>query len=194
MKMTTLSQHFSTPQADDRTAADTDRFGQAVIGVFDSHAEAERTIIKLQEQGYPIDALTLVGKGYHSEEHPLGFYTLSDRVKAWGGTGLVVGGLWGLVFGAGFFWFPEFTPMGLTEPILELLSASLEGAIAVGLITALGAALVSLLLPKRPVIRYAGTVKADRFLLMAKGDASQIETARHLMDQLMHGEEAALQA
>jgi hypothetical protein len=27
----------------------------------------------------------LIGKGYHSEEKPMGFYTTSDLIKAWGG-------------------------------------------------------------------------------------------------------------
>ncbi len=192
--MNTRSQPITAAQSDEPRSADLHSPHQAVIGVFDTHAQAEGTLIKLQEQGYPIEALTLVGKGYHSEERPLGLYTLGDRVKAWGGGGLIVGALWGLMFGAAFFWFPEFTAMGVNHPVLDLLAASAEGALAVGLITALGAALVSLLLPKHTVIRYQGSVKADRFLLMAQGDASQIETARRLMEQLMGVDQQALQS
>lgn len=30
---------------------------------------------------------SLIGKGQHSEEHPLGFYSACDHIKAWGGMG-----------------------------------------------------------------------------------------------------------
>ncbi|MET0028072.1 MAG: hypothetical protein ABW101_10585 [Candidatus Thiodiazotropha sp.] len=191
--MNTLSQHDSVAETDEPRRTDSRSQHQAVIGVFDTHAQAEGSILKLQEQGYPIEALTLVGKGYHSEERPLGLYTIGDRVKAWGGTGLIVGAVWGLMFGAAFFWFPEFTAVGFADPVLDLFAASAEGAIAVGLITALGAALFGLLLPRRAVIRYQGSVKADRFLLMAQGDETQIETARRLMEQLLVDEQQAIQ-
>ncbi|MET0090554.1 MAG: hypothetical protein ABW068_11165 [Candidatus Thiodiazotropha sp.] len=191
--MNTLSQHYSVAETDEIRRADSRSQHQAVIGVFDTHAQAEGSIIKLQKQGYPIEALTLVGKGYHSEERPLGLYTIGDRVKAWGGTGLIVGAVWGLMFGAAFFWFPEFTAVGFADPVLDLFAASAEGAMAVGLIAAILAALFGLLLPWRAVIRYQGSVKADRFLLMAQGDETQIETARRLMEQLLGDEQQAIQ-
>ena len=38
--------------------------------------------------------LSLIGKGYHSEERPMGFYTAGDRIKAWGGSGAFWGGIY----------------------------------------------------------------------------------------------------
>ncbi|MET0064878.1 MAG: general stress protein [Candidatus Thiodiazotropha sp.] len=192
--MANLAQQYSADQANSRTRRDVDEFHQAVIGVFDTHAQAEATIVRLQQQGFPVDALTLVGKGYHSEERPLGIYTLADRVKAWGGTGLVIGALWGLLFGAAFFWFPDISPLGLSNPLPDLLAASAEGALAVGLLTGLVATLISLLLPNPPLLRYQGTLKAERFLLMTSGDAMLTETARRLMDKLTRDESGAVPA
>lgn len=43
----------------------------------------------MSKSGCDVKKLSLIGKGYHSTEHPIGFYTAGDRIKAWGGTGAV---------------------------------------------------------------------------------------------------------
>jgi uncharacterized membrane protein len=50
--------------------------------------------------------LSIVGKGYHTEEKVVGFYTAGDRVKFWGKRGAFWGGLWGLFFGGLFLSIP----------------------------------------------------------------------------------------
>ncbi len=55
------------------------------IYVFDTHTAAEEAIRSLGKSGIDMKKLSLVGKGYHSEEKPIGFYTSGDRIKSWGG-------------------------------------------------------------------------------------------------------------
>ena len=43
--------------------------------VFNTHAEAEEAIQLLSASGIEVKSLSLAGKGYHTEEHPVGFYT-----------------------------------------------------------------------------------------------------------------------
>ena len=57
--------------------------------VFNTHSEADEAIRSLSKSGFDVKKLSLIGKGYHSTEHPIGFYTAGDRIKAWGGTGAV---------------------------------------------------------------------------------------------------------
>jgi hypothetical protein len=45
--------------------------------------EAEEAIRLLSQSGFDVKKLSLVGKGYHSEEHPIGFYSTGDRIKVW---------------------------------------------------------------------------------------------------------------
>ena len=61
--------------------------------VFDTHTAAEEAIRTLGKSGFDMKKLSLVGKGYHSEEKPMGFYTAGDRIKSWGGTGAFWGGI-----------------------------------------------------------------------------------------------------
>ena len=77
--------------------------------VFNSHIEAENATKLLSRNGFDIKKLSIIGKGYHCEEHPIGFYPASDKIKLWGTTGAFWGGALGLaVFTRGFlfarFW------------------------------------------------------------------------------------------
>jgi hypothetical protein len=55
--------------------------------VFETHAAAEGAIRTLGQCGFEMQKLSLVGKGYPSEQRPMGFYTAGDRIEVWGGTG-----------------------------------------------------------------------------------------------------------
>jgi hypothetical protein len=67
-----------------------------VIAVFADHPAAEMAIKKLAAEGFDMKALSVVGKGYHSDEKITGFYNAGDRIKLWGTRGAFWGGLWGL--------------------------------------------------------------------------------------------------
>jgi hypothetical protein len=178
-----LSNGASDADESGEMSQETETFQSAVIGVFSTHSQAERIIKKLEDNGFPLRQLSIIGKGYHSEEHPVGFYSTGDRVKTWGGVGLFWGGLWGLLIGAAFFWVPAVGPIAAAGPIVHLLVSAVEGAAVVGGISAVGAALVSLGLPKKDVIKYESLIKAEKYIVIAHGDIHEVDKARHLMDQ-----------
>jgi hypothetical protein len=76
----------------------------SVVAVFDSHDQAERAIRQLQQDGFDMKKLSIVGKDYHTEEHVVGYYTTGDRMLYWGKLGAFWGGFWGLLLGSAFFW------------------------------------------------------------------------------------------
>jgi hypothetical protein len=156
----------------------------AVIGVFESHQRAEDVLKDLQQSGFDMTKLSIVGKGYHSEEQPIGFYTAGDRIRYWGGTGALWGSVWGLLVGAAFFWVPGVGLLAIGGPLVSALIGALEGAVVVGGLSALGAALYSIGVPKHSIIRYEAALKADKYLVIAHGDAAEIERARGIMERL----------
>jgi hypothetical protein len=166
----------------------------AVIGVFDTHDQAEQAVKALEAGGFPMRRLSIVGKGYQTEEKPTGFYTTGDRVKTWGGVGLLWGSLWGLLVGAGFFWIPGIGLIAAGGPFLHLLATAAGSAVVVGGASALGAALVSLGLPKSDVIKYERYVKSDRYLIIAHGTAEEVARAAGLMQQERAAETAVIGA
>jgi hypothetical protein len=50
-----------------------------VVGVFPDHQVAEAAVKKLAEAGIDIKHLSVVGKGYHTDEKVVGFYNAGDR-------------------------------------------------------------------------------------------------------------------
>ena len=71
--------------------------------------------------------MSLVGKGYHSEEHPVGFYTVGDRIKTWGGIGAFWGDIWGLLLAPAVFFLPGLGLMAMAGPVVTALVSALEG-------------------------------------------------------------------
>jgi len=149
--------------------------------VFDNHDVAEDAIRTLGQAGLDMKQLSLVGKGCHSEEQPVGFYTVGDRIKAWGSTGAFWGGIWGLLLAPAVFVLPGLGVVGMAGPIVAALVGALEGAVVVGGLTALGAALTRIGVPKDQVIKYETALKVDKYLLVVHGSAEDQQTARRVL-------------
>jgi len=166
----------------------------AVIGTFSTHADAEEAVKTLEKRGFPMRSLSIVGQGYHSEERPTGFFTTGDRVKAWGEAGLFWGTFWGLLFGVAYFWVPDIGPIGASGSLVHLLVSALGGAAVVGGVSALGAALVGLGLPKNTMIKYERDLKSDSYQLIAQGMPKEVAKARSLLEQARRVETAVIKA
>jgi len=153
----------------------------AVIAVFADHEAAEAAVKKLTAAGFEMKNLSVVGKGYHTEEKVVGFYTAGDRVKFWGTRGLFWGGLWGLFFGGLFLTIPVVGHVVVLGYLAAVAIGAVENAAVVGGLSAIGAALYSIGVPKDSVIQYEAAVKADSFLVMAHGPAADMARAKDVL-------------
>ena len=154
----------------------------SVIAVFADHQAAEAAIQKLTSAGFEMKNLSVVGKGYHTEEKVVGFYNTGDRVRFWGLRGAFWGGLWGLFFGGLFITIPVVGSVVVLGYLAATAITVIENAVAVGGLSALGAALYSIGVPKDSVIQYEVAVKADSFLVMAHGSAAEMTQAKVILD------------
>lgn len=160
--------------------------GNVGIAIFNTHSEAENAVKELQKSGFDMKKLSIVGKDYHTEEHVVGYYQTGDRMKYWGKLGAFWGGLWGILFGAAFFWIPGIGPLVLAGPLVSAIVGGLEGAVTVGGLTALGAGLYSIGIPKDSIITYESSVKADKFLLAVHGSADDMVKAKDILKSTGH--------
>lgn len=156
---------------------------RSVVGIVKSHAEAEEVIKELQRSGFPMKRLSVIGKGYHSEEHPTGFYTAGDRMRTWGGVGAFWGAVWGVLFGAAFFWVPGIGPLAVAGPFVQMFVGGLEGAVLAGGAGALGAALVSMGVSRDSIVKYETSLKADNYVIIAHGTHEQVEAAKAILQE-----------
>ncbi len=153
----------------------------AIIAVFDSHATAEAAVKKLGAANFEMKNLSVVGKGYRTEEKVVGFYNIGDRVRFWGERGAFWGGLWGLFFGGMVLTLPVVGSVVVLGYLAAAAISVLEGAVLVGGASALGAALYSIGIPKNSVVEYETAVKADKFLVMAHGTTDEMLRAKALL-------------
>ena len=153
----------------------------AVIAIFPDHHAAETAVKKLTAAGFEMKNLSVVGKGYHTEEKVVGFYNVGDRIMFWGKRGAFWGGLWGLFFGGLFMTIPVVGHVIVLGYLAATAISAIESAVVVGGLSALGAALYSIGVPKDSVIQYEAALKADGFLVMAHGAAEEIARAKAIL-------------
>ncbi len=154
---------------------------ETAVAVFPDHNAAEAAVKGLAAAGFEMKNLSVVGKGYHSEEKVAGFYNAGDRIKFWGSRGAFWGGFWGLFLGGLFMTVPLVGHVVVLGYLAAVVASGIENAIVVGGLSALGAALYSLGIPKNSVLEYETDVKADSFLVMARGSTAEVERARKLL-------------
>jgi hypothetical protein len=170
----------------------------SLVATFSSHNQAEDAVRELQKDGFDMKKLSIVGKDYHTDEHVVGYYTTGDRMLYWGKLGAFWGGFWGLLFGSAFFWVPGIGQLVVAGPLVMWIVGALEEAAVFGGLTALGAGLYSIGIPKNSVLQYETEVKNDKLLLVVQGTADEVQHARGLLHQTgaetatVHGEPAAV--
>ena len=154
----------------------------AVVAVYNSHTDAEASIKELERAGFDMKKLSIVGKDYHTEEHVIGYYNTGDRMKVWGKLGAFWGGFWGLLFGSALFLIPGIGPVVVFGPLVGWIAGALEGAVVVGGLSALGAGLYSIGIPKDSIMQYETALKSDKFLVIAHGTADEVARAKSILE------------
>jgi hypothetical protein len=154
----------------------------AVVGVYNTHTEAETAIKELQQAGFDMKKLSIMGKDYHTEEHVIGYYNAGDRMKFWGKLGAFWGGFWGLLFGSALFLVPGVGHVMVFGPLVSWIIGALENAAVVGGFSALGAGLFSIGIPKNSVLDYEEAVKAAKFLVIAQGTTTEVGKAKSILE------------
>jgi hypothetical protein len=153
-----------------------------VVATFNSHIEAEAAVKELRKSDFPMKKLSIIGKDYHTEEHVVGYYNTGDRMKYWGKLGAFWGGIWGLLFGAAFFAIPGIGPVLVGGPLVTWIIGALEGAAVVGGVSALGAGLYSIGIPKNSVLKYETAIKGGKYLVIAHGTTDEVTKAKEIIE------------
>jgi uncharacterized membrane protein len=156
----------------------------AVVAMFDNHSAAEGAVKELQKSGFDMKKLSVVGRDYHTDEHVVGYYNAGDRMKYWGRQGAFWGGVWGLLFGAAFFWVPAIGPILVAGPLAVWIVAGLEDAVIVGGLSTIGAGLYSIGIPKDGIVTYETALEAGEYLVVAHGTSAEAAKARDILSTL----------
>jgi len=86
------------------------------------------------------------------------------------------------LFGSALFFIPGIGPLIVFGPLVAWIVAALEGAVVVGGLSALGAALYGIGIPKDSVMQYETALKSDSFLVIAHGTTDEVTKARRTLE------------
>jgi len=153
----------------------------SIVAVFNSHQAAEVAVKKLTDTNIPIKEISIIGRGYHTDEKVIGFYNTGDRMKFWGTNGAFWGGMWGLLAGGLFLTAPIVGPVVIVGSFAAIVISVLEGAAIVGGASVLAAALASIGIPKDTILQYEQAIKADGFMVLVQGTEEETQRARTIL-------------
>jgi hypothetical protein len=156
--------------------------GGITVAIFESHDQAERAVHTLSNAGIDLRKISIVGRGFHSEEHATGFYKLGDRMRFFGGLGAFWGTLAGILLGAFVMVIPVFGHLIILGPLAATIVSGVEGAAAGGAAGALVGGLTGLGVARNSAIRYELAVEADKFLVTVQGSPEDIALAQDVLD------------
>jgi uncharacterized membrane protein len=165
-----------------------------IVANFPSHTEAERVVIELQNKGFDVQKLSIIGKDYRTTEHVRGFLTwqdvATDSAKGAGYFGSFAGGLFGILAGAGVLFIPGIGQVVVAGPIVGVLAGWLEGmlvgAVSGAAIGGLAGALAGLGIPKEEIVKYEAKIEAGEFMVLVAGSEEDVSQARKMLDRISH--------
>jgi hypothetical protein len=154
-----------------------------LISIFKTHKDAEKAIKLFHSSGFDMKIISIVGKGRHTKEQVIGICTSGTRIKFWSKLGAFWGGLFGLLFGSALFTIPGIGHIIILGPLAGWILGALEGAAVGGGLTALGAALYNLGIPKHRATKYESAIKSDQYMIIAHGKNEVIQKAKEIIDK-----------
>jgi hypothetical protein len=155
----------------------------SVVAIYPSHTAAEAAIKELQQSGFDMNKLSILGRDYLTEEHVVGFYNAGDRMKYWGKMGSLWGAFLGLLVGSGFFLIPGIGPLLVAGPLVGMMVGALEGGVVAGGLSALGAGLYSLGIHKDSIMKCETALKSGKFVVIAHGSVDDATHAKEILNR-----------
>ena len=152
----------------------------AVIAVYDKHSAAEDAVKELRSQAFDMKKLSLAR--IIARTSVVGYYNAGDRMK-YGERGAFWGRFLGLTVRRCIS-VPAIGPVLVSGPLVASIVAGLENAVVVGGLSAIGAGLYSIGIPKDSIVTYETAIKAGQFLVVAHGTAAEAAKARDILSAL----------
>ena len=149
-----------------------------VVAVYPDHSGAGAAVKKLAAPGIDVKSLTVVGKGYQTDQAVTGFYNAGDRIKFRGRNGAFRGALRGWLMTGVLVAVPPSGSVVVLGYLAATVLSVVGGAVIVGGLSALGAALYSIGIPKDSIIGDEASIEAEIFPVMAHGTPEDLARAK----------------
>lgn len=154
----------------------------ATIVLFESHTDAEAAVASLRQSEFDMGRVSVAAIARCAEEQAAGCYDDGgSRIRYWGEGGAFWGALWEALSGWGFFTMPGIGPVLVAGPLAGWIVAGLENAPIFGGLSAFGAGIYSIGIPKEQIPIYETALKAGKYLVLVHGCANEVGRARSVL-------------
>ncbi|MDF2635398.1 MAG: hypothetical protein K0R78_2272 [Pelosinus sp.] len=163
---------MKAPVANSNATTNTPQVNQTVIGVFESRSRAENAVNTLRKQGFTTEEINIVSKKQRTENQ---HETYDDDITDGTLTGGTLGGIGGLLMGAGALMLPGLGPILAVGPITAAVGGAIAGGIAGGLI--------DWGIPAEASQRYEQEVAHGSILAIIRTDTTKVNSAAQILRQ-----------
>jgi uncharacterized membrane protein len=149
------------------------RMPKTVVAIFDNQSHAENAARQIKDQGLRTDDISIVAKQDDDRgtgttaEMRTGAGARNDNISDGVVTGGVLGGLAGLLIGAGSMVIPGLGIIAAAGPITGLIGGAVTGGIVGGL--------VDLGIPEQRSRQYEADIRAGKILFSMKTDEDKVD-------------------
>jgi len=169
---TTAATTTAPSTAVNTTAAPTS--SQTIIGVFESRSSAEKAVNTLRQQGFTNEEINIISKKPQHQQTQQG-ETYDDDIVDGTLTGGTLGGIGGLLLGAGALVIPGIGPILAAGPIAAAVGGAIAGGITGGLI--------DWGIPAEASQHYEQEVIQGSILAMIRTDAAKVNSVAQILRQ-----------
>ena len=153
----------------------------ATVAVLDTHRQVEENVQRLRQSGFDLGKLSVVALDRRAGEQVVAHYGTGGQARYWGESGLFWTTMWASLSGWACLVIPEAGPILVAGPLGGWMVGVLEYQAVFGGLSALGAALYGLGIPKDAVLRCEAAVRMDKLLLVAHGAVDEVGKAREIL-------------
>ena len=151
------------------------------VALYSTHVQTETAMRALQNAAFDVKNISIIGKGCHEKDHPVGLYNIDERTSLWGMQSEFWTGVWSLLFGTALFWIPGLGSVVMAGPVVAVLVSALEGAMTVSGVSVIGAALYGIGIPRDSIVLYETALKSNHYLLILHGAQKEVERAHEVL-------------
>ena len=147
---------------------------KTIVGVFSTRDEAENAAHEIKNRGLRMDDISILAKADDGDlEEGNGDTFTNDNISDGVTAGGFLGGLAGLLIGAGTFALPGLGMIAAAGPLAGLLSGAVTGGIVGGL--------VDLGIPEEESKQYENYVKQGKYVLTMKQTDDKVSEVANIL-------------
>ena len=153
----------------------------ATVAVYESPDSVETALWQLQRSGFDPGSISVAGREGEAGECAACYQKVGEGVRYWGRTGGFWNGVWEKLPGWALLNLPGIGTVLMAGALAQWVVASLENAAIFSGLSALGAALYSIGIPKDAIPEFEAALATGKYLVIAHGPAGEVARAKRVL-------------